>query len=500
MRSVAAAVLLTVLVASSAHAQDPAGAIEGTITDATAAVLAGAHVVIRNLDTGFTRDTRTGPDGFYRVNAIPVGEYSVTVEVAQFAPMVQQPVTINVGQTVRVDGRLTARAAAESVTVTGRVPLVESTSNALGRVVTGRELLDLPLNGRNVTQLGLLQTGVAPLTAGVATAGGSMRSGQASAVNGMRPDENVYLVDGTQNVNRMDGGYALKLPVDAIAEFRILTQSAPPEYGATAGATTSVVTRSGTNQLRGSAYEFVRNDRFDARNYFSERVEPLRQHQFGGTVGGPLRRDRVLFFAYYEGLRNDQGITTTATVPTAAERAGDFSAMPGPLLNLAAGGVPFPGNRVPDAAINPVARNVLAMYPLPNAGTSTYRETLLGRNRVDQTGARIDVNASANDQVFGRYSYSGGYNVNPVSVRGTDVPGFPTRDDLGTHTALLSDSHIFTPTRCIHALKLCAMPSPTPASPGNTSPLGASGLTVDCTPGMNPVSRSFTSVIGLIRS
>ena len=149
--------------------------------------------------------------------------------------------------------------------------------------MTGRELVDLPLNGRNFTQLGLLQTGVAPLTAGVATAGGSLRQGQAYAVNGMRPEQNVYLVDGAQNINRMDGGYALKLPVDAIAEFRILTQSAPPEYGGTGGATTSVVTRSGGNQFHGSLYEFVRNDAFDARNYFSRggraaQAEPVRRH------------------------------------------------------------------------------------------------------------------------------------------------------------------------------------------------------------------------------
>ena len=243
----------------------------------------------------------------------------------------------------------------ETVTVAGGAQLVETTSNALGRVVTGRELVDLPLNGRNFTQLGLLQTGVAPLTAGVATAGGSLRQGQAYAVNGMRPEQNNYLVDGAQNQNRMDGGYALKLPVEAIAEFRLLTQTAPPEYGGTAGATTSVVTRSGTNQFHGAVYEFLRNDAFDARNFFSAEVEPLKQHQFGATLGGPVSRDRALFFGYYEGFRNTQGLTTSSTVPTAQEKQGDFSGLGVPLLNLAAGGVPFPDNKIPAAAINPVA-------------------------------------------------------------------------------------------------------------------------------------------------
>ena len=127
-------------------------------------------------------------------------------------------------------------------------------------------------------------------------------------------------MDGAQNQNRMDGGYALRIPVDAIAEFRILTQSAPPEFGGTGGATTSVVTRSGGNQLHGGLYEFVRNDAFDAKGYFAEKVEPLEQNQFGGTLGGPMKRDRAFFFGYYEGLRNRQGVTTSATVPTAAER------------------------------------------------------------------------------------------------------------------------------------------------------------------------------------
>src|SRR4030095_7054435 len=221
---------------------------------------------------------------------LPVGQYTITVEAPKFATLVREAIRVNLGQTVHLNAQLQLATLAETVTVSGGAQLVDTTINALGRVVTGRELVDLPLNGRNFTQLGLLQTGVAPLTAGVATAGGSLRQGQAYAVNGMRPESNMYLVDGGQNLNRMDGGYALKLPIEAIAEFRILTQSAPPEYGGTGGATTSVVTRSGTNQFHGNLYEFVRNDAFDARNFFSERVEPLKQNQFGGTIGGPSRR------------------------------------------------------------------------------------------------------------------------------------------------------------------------------------------------------------------
>ena len=190
----------------------------------------------------------------------------------------------------------------------------------------------------------------------------------------------------------------------------------------------------------------MRNDAFDARNFFSQEVEPLKQHQFGATVGGPVQRERAFFFGYYEGFRNTQGITTSATVPTAAERDGDFSGLGRPLLNLAAGGVPFADNRVPAAAINPVARNVLAMYPLGNVSPSIYRETVIARNEYDQGGLRIDLHPSARDQVFGRYSYSGGSNHNPISVRGSDAPGFPTRDDFSTHSATISSTRILSPS------------------------------------------------------
>jgi hypothetical protein len=438
--------LIGVMTAGVAGAQDPTGAIEGTVSGPTAAAVGGARVVVRNIDTGLAREAASGADGHYRVGALPVGGYVLTVDAPQFASYVQQPIQVNVNGSVHADVQLTAAAAAETVTVTGRAQLVDISSNALGSVVTGREILDLPLNGRNFTQLGLLQTGVAPLTAGLATAGGSMRQGQAYAVNGARPEQNVYLVDGAQNINRMDGGYALRLPVDAVAEFRILTQTAPAEFGGTGGATTSVVTRSGGNQLHGSLYDFVRHDTFDSRNYFASDVEPLKQQQFGVTMGGPLRKDRVMFFGYYEGFRNDSGITTSATVPTPGQRVGDFSDLGVPLLNLAGGGTPFPGNRIPASAINPVAASVLSLYPTGNVSPSVYRATLMSRNDSDQAGGRIDLNASASDQLFGRYSYSGGYNVNPVSIRGSDVPGFPTRDDLGTHSALVSSNHIFSPS------------------------------------------------------
>ncbi len=438
--------LAVCLAAIPAWGQDPDGAIEGSIVDKSESRVSGAHVSARNLETGFNKESVTASDGLFRLPLLPVGRYSLQVEAQGFATWQQSPITVNVSQTVRIQLQLTLANASSSVTITAEAPVVDTSTNTLGAVVTGREIADLPLNGRNFTQLGLLQTGAAALTTGLIQAGGPLRQGQTYSVNGARPEQNMYLIDGAQDVNRMDGGYALKIPVDAIAEFRILTQTAPPEYGGTAGATTTVVTRSGSNQLHGAVYEFFRNDKLDARNFFSQEVEPLKQNQFGGTAGGPVRRDRLFLFGYYEGFRNRQGITTFATVPGALQRAGNFSAIGAPLINFAAGGTVFPNNQIPASAINPIALNVLSLYPLGNISPNLYRSTVVGANNYDQGGARIDFNASVEDQFFARYSWSGGYDFNPVSVRGTPLPGFPTRDDVKTHFAEISNTHVFSPS------------------------------------------------------
>ena len=267
----------------------------------------------------------------------------------------------------------------------------------------------------------------------------------------------------------MDGGYALKMPVDAIAEFRILTQSAPPEYGGTGGATTSVVTRAGGNQYHGSLYEFVRNDSFDARNFFSKDVEPLKQNQFGGTLGGPIKNDRIFFFGYYEGFRNDQGMTTTRHGADAAAAGGDFSGMGKPLINFAAGGVPFPGNKLPAPAINPVALNVVNLYPLGNVSPSIYRATLVGKNRVDQAGGarRLQAVVERSDLrallVLRRLQYQ-----SRSRCAAPTCPAFPTRDDIQTalargleHAHLLADADQLA-ARHVPALQVLFRPAAEP--------------------------------------
>ncbi|MCW5981251.1 MAG: TonB-dependent receptor [Bryobacteraceae bacterium] len=442
--------------AAAGYTQDPTGAISGSVTDPSGATVPKAQVTVTNRQTGQTLRRTTGDDGLFAFPALPAGDYETLVEAAGFAPVRLRQVKVEIDRTVRLPIDLVITAA-DQVEVSAAALMLDHDSNTLGQTVSEREITDLPLNGRNFTQLGLLQAGVVPLTNGLISAGGSIKATQAFAVNGQRPESNNYLLDGVRNVNRMDGGFAIRTPVDALQEFRILTHTAPPEYGSASGSSVSVITRSGGNSIHGSVYYFGRNDVVDARNFFAAEVEPLKQHQFGATVGGPIRRNRLFFFGYYEGFRNRQGITKTATVPTPAERAGDFSALQDPstnnlLLNFLTG-QPFPGNRIPPEMFNPVSRRVLDYFPLGNVSPSLYRATEVQRNTLDQGGVRIDAIASERDQFALRYAVSEGSNFNPLSIRGADVPGFPTGDDLRIHSATVSHTHVFSP-RTLSNLRL----------------------------------------------
>ena len=442
------AVSTYLLLCGAAFAQDTTAVLEGRVLDASGAIIGGANVRATNPATGYTRSQTASSAGTYHLT-LPAAVYDVDVESPNFGRVTHKNVELSVSQTTRIDFSLAVTRDKESVTVSANAPLVETSSNEIGNVVTGRQLVDLPLNGRNFTQLGLLQPGVAPLTAGLAAAGGSLRGGQAYAVNGQRPESNNYLLDGVTNVNRVDGGYALRTPVDAIQEFRILTLNAPAEYGGTGGATTTVVTRSGTNEVHGAVYEFLRNDNLDARNFFAAAVEPLKQNQFGATLGGPIRKNKDFFFGFYEGFRNVQGVTQSATVPSDAERSGDFSGVKDPvtgqsipLINYFTG-EPFPGNRIPAPALSPVALNLLQFYPHANAGPNLFITTQNMHNQTDQGGVRFDHFFNEKDQLSFRYARSVSANIDPLSVAGANVPGFPVGEDLGTHSAALSETHVF---------------------------------------------------------
>ncbi len=423
--------------------QDPVGVLEGQVTDPSGATVSKADVTASNPQTGFNAKQRSADDGSYHFSSLPVGEYDLHIEAQGFGTFTASAIRIDIGRTVRVPVQLAVVAGHSEVNVSGTGATVDLGST-LGNVVLSQEATDLPLNGRNLTQLGLLQPGVAPMTGGLAEAGGIVRANQAYAVNGQRPESNGYLLDGVSNSDNVNGGFAIRVPVDAVAEFRILTLNAPAEYGDTSGATTSIVSKSGGNAFHGDIYEYLRNNDFDARNFFAATVEPLHQNQYGGTLGGAIRRNKDFFFVYYEGLRNRQGVTQTAIVPTPQQRMGNFSGDNGPLINYFTG-QPVPGNQIPQFMLNPIALNALAYYPLGNISPSLYAATQVGTNNYDQGGFRLDHNFSNGDQLFLRYATSSTAEIDPLPIAGAGVPGFPVGDSIRTHSVTASDTHLFSP-------------------------------------------------------
>jgi hypothetical protein len=433
---------LVALLCANVNAQDPIGTLEGQIADPSGARVSGAEVSVRNAQTERSRTEHSSSEGSFHFSNLPVGEYSLTVSADGFAPFSVSPIRIDIGQVVAYPLALQLAAGHDEVKVTAQTVMVD-TSQTIGNVVSSAEAEDLPLNGRDVTQLGLLQPGVAPMTTGVAQAGGIARAGQAFAVNGQAPESNNYLLDGASNVDSVNGGYAIRIPVDAVAEFRILSLNAPAEYGQTSGATTSVATKSGSNAFHGDIYDFFRNSALDARNVFAATTEPLHRNQYGATLGGPLRKDKDFFFLYYEGQRDTAGTTQGGIVPTEAEHSGDFSGQP-PLINEFTG-QQFPNNMIPPFLISPIALKAEQLYPFPNAPNQVYESTQIGINNYDQGGFRFDHYFGGKDQLFLRYSSSSLHELDPLPISGAGVPGFPVTDDISTNSATISDVHLSSP-------------------------------------------------------
>src|SRR6476660_4932060 len=316
--------LFAIFFAPAVNSQQVTGIIRGTVFDPSGAVIISATVSVTQAETGFSRTATTGSQGEFTLVELPVGHYRLQANASGFQKFMQEGFTLEVNQTATVNIRMKIGQATDIDEVQADAALLETTSTSLGKSIGTREIEGLPLNGRHFTQLGTLQPGVAPITPGLSQAGGSLRDGQAYAVNGQRPESNNFLIDGADNFNNVDGGFVMEPPVDAIAEFRILTHTANAEFGHSTGSTTNIVTRSGTNAYHGSLWEFLRNDAFDAKSFFATSVEPLKRNQYGGTFGGPIRRDKTFFFLYYEGLRERAGETRQSTVPSLNERNGDF--------------------------------------------------------------------------------------------------------------------------------------------------------------------------------
>src|SRR5438445_2659902 len=317
-----AALLLAVPALARAQAT---GTLSGVVTDPTGAVLPGATVEARNQGTGQLRNATTSGDGVYTIPLLAPGDYELKASLAGFTTLTRSSVRVTVAETARVNLALQTGARTENITIVEQAPLVETANGTLGIVIDQKKVVDLPLNGRNFPQLGTLIPGVvAPPAAlgglsGDATPGGFGNVTGSFNVNGMRNQSNNFLLDGASNNDTFNTGFVLRPPPDAIQEFKILTHSYNAEYGRNAGSVVNVVTRSGSNEWHGGAWEFNRSDALQARHFFapSTQARPkLKQNQFGASLGGPIATNKLFAFGYYAGYRNVSGTTTTLTLLT----------------------------------------------------------------------------------------------------------------------------------------------------------------------------------------
>jgi len=397
-------------VPAALYAQVGAGALTGHVSDQAGAAIPGATVTATADDTKLARTSLTSPDGNFTIPGLAPGSYHVLVEVSGFRPVRQDNIRLATGETLRVDFALEIGAVHEAITVSADASLLRSETSGLGQVIDNRKVVNLPLNGRSFI-------GLAPLAPGVALPPGS----SLPRINGGRPRTNEYLFDGISVLQPEPGQVAFFPNIDAIQEFKIESNSPPAEFGRFNGGVVNLSTRAGTNALHGSAFEFFRHEALNARNFFasaSPEKPRFRRNQFGGVLGGPLRRDHTFFFADYQGQQQSIERTVISTVPTLLQRQGVFTEPiagrvpaifdPATTVPLAGGGATrsaFVGNTIPIDRLDPVARALLARYPLPTGAGTANNYRRVDNETVDQNqfSLRIDHRLSAvSDRVFGR--------------------------------------------------------------------------------------------------
>jgi hypothetical protein len=437
--------VLTVVLAVSAVAQVDRGAIVGTVTDQAGARIAGAEVTVTNVSTSQPTKVTTNDEGAFAVNLLKIGVYSVSAEKKGFRRIVQQNVEVGVDQVVRLDLALKVGSTEESVEVTSAPALLQTEASSLGTIETERRISELPLNGRNFIQLAYLGPGANGGETGSNVSGGvfeNERANEAVSVNGLRVSNNNFLLNGVDNNEFGLGGVVVLPPPDAIQEFKTEENSMSAEFGR-GGAAVNVVLKSGTNQMHGGLYEFIRNDRLDAVNYFNVGQQPFKRNQFGAFLGGPIRKNKTFIFGDYEGSRLRESAPFTSTVPNAAERTGDFRDRltgntftpcsdgsgpsfdtgtifdPGSTQDYTCGDgtvislrnpVQYNGqlNVMDPATINQVGSNVANFYPLPTDPTSLADNYLANQNHInsqDSFDVRVDHRFSDTDQIFASYSF-----------------------------------------------------------------------------------------------
>lgn len=456
MRAVVRVALLLSWQAPVAAAQANSGEIAGVVRDASGGVLPGATVTARHRATAATVARVTDGAGRFFLPALQIGEWDVSASLAGFASQTRR-IDIEIGRTVALDFALGIEGLAEQITVEIRPALLQTTTAEISDVIENREVVQIPLNGRHFLALAQLSDGVIIPPGG--TRGDALQqAGPLPNVGGQRSGHNIYLLDGAKITDELFNNLVISPSIDSIQEFKIQKSMYPAEFGGKASALINVATRAGGNVFRGSGFEFHRNDRFDSPHAFHPAGAPiplLRQHQFGGSAGGPIAVNRAFFFGSYEGTRLRRSLTRAFSVPTAAVRRGDFAGL-GAIcdpLTIPATGVcqPFAGNRIPAARIDPIAAALLEQVPLPTADVPSGNLTAIEEStrQLDQLSARFDLRLGDADHLFARFS---SFDADERQPFGTSVlqealvPGFGRSLTTRTRNLVASHTHVFGPS------------------------------------------------------
>ncbi len=466
------AFVLAVLVSPMAlHAQGTDGSIAGVVFDAGGAVIVGAKVTLTNDATGFRREVSTNAQGQYVAYALPVGPYRITAEMDGFQRLVRAGLTLTAADALTVDLTLTVGDVQQTVEVTESTPLLQAQNAMVSSLVSNDQIVEIPLQTRTFTGLLLLSPGATTGSSGnLNSSPYAMRGNANISVNGSSAQNNSYFIDGMVNRNLWLSTLIMVPTVDSIQEMRVLTSNYTAEYGIAAGAITVVVTKSGTNRLRGSLYEFLRNDKLDSNSFFNNRAgvarPSFRRNEFGGTVGGPIRKDRTFFFTDYQGIRVRRPLPTVSTIPTLAQRqmveTGDFSGLGStvfdPFTLTGNQRTPFAGNRIPLSRVDPASRAVFSLLPQPSdaGATRNFVFNPAIKQRTDQFDVKIDQNLGEADRFFFKYSFDDTNletpGVLPVGNRGNVPIGeylSATGVGVGTTTPLRNQSGTFNYVKVI---------------------------------------------------
>jgi len=461
---------LSLLIACTlAVAQQSTGTISGTVTDSQDAAIAGARVEVANVDTGAIFRTQTNELGSYTAPGLAVGRYEVRAERDGFKKAVRSGLTLQVNQNAQVNVTLQVGQLAEVVEVKGEAALVDSTSATVGTVIENRQVQALPLNGRGALALSLLTPGVFS-NAGPTNSGFGDRGIQISSlsINGSPNGMNNQMLDGNNNTLSYVGEVGVPPAVDAVEEFKVQSGTMSAEFGFTAGGAVNLVTKSGTNEIHGTLYEFLRNDKFDARNTFAPVKLPFRYNQYGGTVGGPFIKNKTFGFFNYEGYKLRRQTPRIASVPIAQWRQGDFSN----LANANGTSIPiydpstvranpagagqvrdiFPGNRVPQGRFDSITPKILAFWPQPNRApinqftfSQNFQDSARSLVDWEQVNWKVDHRFSDNNSIFVRYTSSRHAPFADAFFTDPTV-GENRTDDQTNRNAVVSDTHTFSPT------------------------------------------------------